>query len=201
MTETIATFLKDQLQPALPFVDRAVGLARPYEFTVGNGDDARRVKVPLPVSFTAAECENDPRYLLPDAGTAGILFFEDGGTTSQGAGRPVYERTLESMLQLRLWVNPSRLSGPLSEVALTAAIHKALRIGERQQTPELADLLLSWSIQPAGAALFGAYSYAGDTPLLYPPYRLFGAEIRASYRFTPACLTDPLPTLMDAAVC
>lgn len=194
MTEHLATYLKSRVVAALPFLDRAVGLARPYAHTIGNGEDTRRVTLPLPVAFTPAECEADPRYLVPDAETAAILFFEDGGTVSRGAAGPVYERTLESTVRLLLWVNPFRLSAQLPETALVAALHRALRIGTRQQTPELADLLLSWTIQPAGAALFSAYSYAAETPLLYPPFRVFGAEIRAVYRFTPACLAYALPT-------
>ena len=63
----------------------------------------------------------------------------------------------------------------------------------------LSDLLLSWTIQPAGAGLFGAYSFAGETPLLYPPFRLFGAEIKAVYRFNPACYgvapVPPVPSI------
>ena len=202
MTETLASALLAKLTAALPFLDRAVGLVRVYEHNIANGDDVRRVKVPVPVSFTADECEHNSRYLVPDAGTGSILFFEDGGTVSQGAGRSPMERTHESTLQLRLWLNPTRLSAALPEAVLVATLSNALGIGSRQNTPELADLLLSWTIQPGGAGLLSGYTFAQDAmPLLYPPFRVFGAEIKAVYRFNAACQMAVLPTLIPAPVC
>lgn len=187
MTETLAAILLARLTTAMPFLDRAVGLVRPYEFTVPNGDEVKRVKLPLPVSFTAADCDRDPRYLVPDAGTNSILFFEDNGTTSQGAGRAPAERTMESTVRLLIWLNPAGTGNPTTELALVGELYNALLIGHRRTAGPLHNLLLSWTIQPAGAGLFGAYSFAGETPLLYPPYRLFGAEIKAVYHFNPAC--------------
>ena len=193
MTETLAALLLDRLTAALPYLDRAVGLARVYEFTIPNGETPRRLKLPVPLAFTAADCERDAYYLVPDAGTGSILFFEDAGTVSQGAGKAPYERTMESTVRLLLWLNPARPDNPATELDLSTGLYNALRSGQVHTSGPLADLLLSWTIQPAGAGLFGAYSFAGETPLLYPPFRLFGAEIKARYRFMPGCYVPPAP--------
>ena len=87
MNETLAALLLARLSAALPYLDRAVGLARTYEFTIPNGETPRRLKLPVPLAYTAADCELDPYFLVPDAGTGSILFFEDAGTVSQGAGK------------------------------------------------------------------------------------------------------------------
>lgn len=202
MTETLAALLLAKLTAALPFLERAVGLVRTYDFAIPNGDDVRRVKVPVPVSFTADECEQNNYYLVPSAERGSLLWFEDGGTVSQGAGKSPMERTHESTLQLRLWLNPTRLSAELPEAVLVVALSKALGIGQRQSTPELADLLLSWTIQPGGAGLLSAYTFAQDAmPLLYPPFRVFGAEIKAVYRFNAMCQNYELPTLIPSPEC
>lgn len=201
MIEALTDQLAEKLRAALPFMDRVVGLARPHETTVLNGDgydekSQRRVRVPVPVTFTPEQCINDVRYLVPDESTTGIAFFEDMGTVpaTLGAGA-----AFESTFRLIGWVNPLRLSGPLSEVALYAALDEALEPRRPQQLGDYRNVQLRYTTLPAdGLSLLSRYTYATETLLVLPPYRLFGLEIRARYTLNTACLTAPLPVAADA---
>lgn len=192
MTELLAELLATQIRP-LPYVDRCVGLARSFETQVSNGDETQRtVRFPVPVSFTAAQCDTDPRYLLPDAGTASVLFFEDQGTVARDVAPNV--KGWESTLRLIGWFNPNELVGQLTENDLLTSLTTALNVDRRiKALGPYTDLLLSATLLPADASLVSRYTI--ETPMLYPPYRLVGIELKARYRLALRCQPTDLPTL------
>ncbi|GAB2865986.1 hypothetical protein [Hymenobacter ruber] len=204
MTTELAAFLAARLRP-LSFLERVVGLARPVdenkEETFGPEAQARRIKTPVALAYPddAEECVKDERYLLPDQNTASIVFFEDQGTTGYTLpGTNIKGK--ESTLRLLGWFNPALFSAPLPEAAMIDAINKALNVDYRYMagtSGEYEGLLITASILPAEAALFSKYTYAADlNPMLYPPYRLLGLELKCRYAYRPACPADELPTIV-----
>ncbi len=190
MTEDLAEILAQRLRP-LPFVARAVGLARPVDTLVTEDFDgkqqARRVKSPVAVNYPPGvpDQDHDDRYLLPSEGTASIFFFEDQGTTSYQVAPGLYNA--ESTLRLLGWLNPTH--NLLSEGHLLTALQVALRVNRVDKTQSVyTNLTVRASILPADAALFGKFTYAADvTPLLYPPYRLLGIELKCRYHYQAPC--------------
>lgn len=203
MNQALAQLLADRLA-TLPFADpsagaRVTGLARLHTGTVNDGEAARTVKLPVPAAWSADECARDQRYLTPDEGTPSTWFFEDYGTAETRLAGNVYGQL--ATLRLLGWLNPSRLSGPLSENQLLQALSNALRVRVRHDAGEYRGLLITATALPAEASLFARYSYATETPLLLPPYRLVGLELKCAYVPAPACPVAALPTITPAAPC
>jgi hypothetical protein len=142
------------------------------------------VKLPVPIVFTAADCEKDGRYLVPSEETKGILFFEDGGSQALAAPqRPSALGYRQSSLRLLLWVNEPLLDTPISENELLAGVEKALRVNQRYSQGDYLDVYTTATVLPAETSLYGRYSFATETPLLLPPYRLLGLDLRLEYRY------------------
>lgn len=204
MTEVLADIFAQRVAAALPFLapdagGRAVGLARLYT-TTSQEENPRPIKLPVPVSYTAADCERDARYLVPDASTPAILFFEDQGSQPLATAQfPASMGWRQASLRLLLWVNAPLLDGPLAEVALLAAVTRALRPGERQQLAPFADVLVSYQTLPAETSLFARYSFADLTPLLLPPHRLLGLSLTVQLRLNLNCLPATLPGVANPA--
>lgn len=193
--EALAALLAARLSASLPLLERVVGYAR-LHITATENDGI--LKLPMPVTFTAAQCEQDSHYLVPDPTTAGIGFFEDGGTAPIGQTSLSVKQT---SMRLLLWVNPQRLDGPLSEAALLAAVERALSVGRRFSEGEFVDVLVSYTLLPAEASLFSRYTYDGVRALLLPPYRLLGLDLKVQFRLAAICVADPLPPLIDYVPC
>jgi len=197
--EALASLLAARLAAALPFLDRITGLARLYAFT---SEEDGILKLPLPVAFTAEECERDKYYLVPDKSTVGTAFFEDGGTVPFANSQlPPSLGVKVTSLRLLMWVNPDRLDGPLSEPVLLAAVEKALSVNRRYSEGEFVDVLTTYTLLPAETSLYGRYSFANQTLLLLPPYRLMGLDLKVQYQLARICVTTPLPGAKEAAVC
>lgn len=200
MSEDLASiYLRRLTDPVngIQFLERAVGLVRTKETTVQNGEEMRSVRLPVPVSFTAEDCDTDPRYLVPDQSTASILFFEDGGSIpfSPAANLHGWQTTLT----LKLWLNPQRLEGELSDAAIINALDRALRLRFRGREGAYSDLMADYSVLPGGPALLSGYTI--ETPMLYPPYKLIGLEIKARYLLSKECYGAPLPTIKPLEAC
>ncbi|NVO33211.1 hypothetical protein [Hymenobacter lapidiphilus] len=204
MNEALAALYARRLtQPTqgepLPFLDRVVGLTRTYQTRVPNGPDGetRAVFFPVPVAFTAAECEADPRYLVPDQHSASILWFEDGGTV------PVLEAANVqgwiSTLRLKLWLNPERLQGALDMPAILNALDRAMQLRYQSHAPPFTNLRATYAQLPGGPEVVSAYSY--ETPMVYPPYALLHLEIKTRFLLAASCYNAPLPTLKPLDAC
>jgi hypothetical protein len=198
MTELLAQILADRLRP-LPFLERVVGLARAVDEVKEEAFDgvpaARRTRTPVTLSFPpgADECVRDGRYLLPDLNSTSIVFFKDLGTVDYLVTQNMWGK--ESTLRLLAWFNPSKFTAPLNENAILDAFSKALKVRQRATTGDYEGLTITATLLPAEAALFSEYTYAADTtPLLYPPFRLLGMELKCRYIYRPACLPSE-PTL------
>lgn len=200
--EALATLFATRLAVALPFLDRVTGMTRLLTKAEQDGESAITIKLPIPVSFTADDCAQNDRFLVPDASSVGMAFFEDAGT-----GRvlnnetPVNLGIRSSAMRLLLWVNTTRLDGELSEATLLLAVERALRIGERWSAGDFAGIYTTYASLPAEASLFGRYSFATETPLLLPPYRLLGLDLRTQYQLTNACQAQPLPGVKEPTSC
>lgn len=202
MTQALAQYLASRLA-ALPFLHpedgaRVAGLARLYT-TTAAGEGAPTVKLPVPQEFTAADCERDARYLVPNSTTPAIFFFEDGGTTEYRIQGNLMGK--QSTLTLLGWFNPARLSTPLSENHLVQALEIALGVRQRKTVGEYQNLYITARQLPAETSLFGRYSYDTSTPLLLPPFRLVGLELTCQYSPAPACPPAELPTIIPATQC
>lgn len=202
MNLALAQILADRLK-LLPFLDpaagaRVAGLARLHTSTAA-GDNAPTVRTPVPQEFTAEECERDARYLLPDQQTPAIFFFEDYGTTDYVLQGNL--RGKESTLRLLGWLNPNRLSAPLSENQLLQALETALKVRVRHSVGEYAHLSITATVLPAETSLFGRYTYDTQTPLLLPPFRLIGLELKCRYLPAPICPVEELPTIVLGTRC
>jgi hypothetical protein len=200
--EALAQLLRDRLVEQVPFLDRAVGLARLYLKPSLDGETPLTLKLPVPVTFTAEDCARDERYLVPSDSTTGICFFEDGGgsrlITSQ---YPASVSMRQSNLRLLLWANPQRLDGELTEAALLGAVERALGIGQRFPAGNFLDVSVSYTTLPAEASLFSRYSFESVTELLYPPYRLLGLALTVQYRLAVRCLPGVLPSVKAFESC
>ncbi|MBF9140845.1 hypothetical protein [Hymenobacter properus] len=195
MTEALADLLADRIRP-LPFAERVVGLARPVDTLTSDAfegkEQPRRLKTPMPVAYPAgtAACDRDERYLLPSRETNGIFFFEDRGTVS----RPIVAGLSESESTLLLlgWLNHEAPNVPTENQAIDA-LWKALKIGPARLTAgDYQGLGITATVLPAEAALFTKYTYAAEVdPMLYPPYRLIGLELKCRYRLKPICVPAP----------
>lgn len=184
--EILATLFAIRLRARLPLLERLVGIARPRTTLEPNGEQPVRVTVPLPVTFTAAACAADPRYLVPDGSTAGVAFFEDAGTItySPAIGVNAYETTL----RLLVWLNADGALGALSELQLLGAVTRAVRPRQRFASGALLDVFPLLTPLAANAeSLFARYSFA-DSELLYPPHRVAGYELKVKWRPAPDCL-------------
>lgn len=203
MTTALAEILRAQLATALPFLDRVVGLARLDTSAIVDGDSTRIVKLPVPITFTAADCERDKRYLVPDRNTVAILFFEDGGAQPLvNAQSPANLGIRQASLRLLLWLNPQRLSDPLSETQLLVLIEKALQVNKpRWSAGDFTDISITYTTLPAETSLYGRYTFDTETPLLLPPYQLLGLDLRIQFRVNSKCLPIILPTAVDAPIC
>lgn len=184
MNEVLAALFAARVAAALPFLDRVTGLARLYTKPVLDGDTPTTVKLPIPVTFTAADCEKDDQYLVPDAKTVGILFFEDGGVQPLvNAQHPANLSFRQASLRLLLWINPRLVRNPLNEVQLVLLLERALKVGNPRWTSgDFLDINTTYNLLPAETSLYGRYSFASETPLLLPPYRLLGLDLRVQFR-------------------
>ena len=206
MTTALAEALAARLR-TLPFAERVVGLARPVdenqiETFADDKQTTRRIKTPVALAYPLGvpTCDQNDKYLLPDVTTGSIFFFEDLGTTDYTIAAGLHGN--ESTLRLLGWLNPSRFSGPLSEGDMLAAILSALQVNRVAPAGPYHQLTVRATILPAEAALFSKYTYAADvTPLLYPPFQLFGLELKCRYHYVPDCPAAELPTLIDATPC
>lgn len=200
--EALAQLLSARVKAEVPFLDRAVGLARLLTRPSLNGDTPITVKLPVPVSFTADDCATNERYLVPSDDTVGILFFEDGGSSRLVTSQyPTSIGMRQTQLRLMLWANPQRLAGELTELALLGAIERAFGIGQRFSAGNFLDVSVSYTTLPAEASLFSRYSFESVTELLFPPYRLLGLALTMQYRLAKVCLPDVLPIAKDFAPC
>lgn len=185
--EAIAAYYAARLRVEAPFIERVVGMSRPRTTYEPNSETAIRVTLPLPVEYTASECATTPRYLVPDGSIAGAAWFEDVGTTPAVlAGSPLlfYDTTL----RLLLWLNTDRISPAPSETQLLAAVTRAVRPRQHLAAGDFLDVLATLTPLAANAeSLFARYSFA-DSPLLYPPYRVAGYELKVRWRLNPDCL-------------
>lgn len=200
MTTTLAQALADRLAGAFPYLDRVVGLARLSTTTGGDTENPVTLKLPVPVFFTGEDCQLNPRYLVPDIGTPGLMFFEDGG--SQPTGQPSLGlRT--ATLNLLAWFNLPLLDPQPTEVQLLALIERALGVGTRWSTPELQDISVRPRVLPAEASLFGRYTFADTTltPLLLPPYLVLGLALTVEFRVNLKCLNAPTPAVLNRPSC
>jgi hypothetical protein len=192
--EALAQLLRDRLVEQVPFLDRAVGLARLFTRPALDGETPITLKLPVPVTFTADDCAKNERYLVPSDDTAGISFFEDGGSSRLVTSQyPASIGMRQSQLHLLLWANPQRLDGELTEAALLGAVERALGIGQRFPAGNFLDVSVSYTTLPAEASLFSRYSFESVTKLLYPPYRLLGLALTVQYRLAARCLPVVLP--------
>jgi hypothetical protein len=193
MNEQLSADLAYRVTQALPHIDRAVGIARLNTETIVDGNDTRIVKLPVPIVFTAADCERDGRYLVPDATTKGILFLEDGGSVVLDTPqRPRSHGFRQSSLRLLLWTNEPLLAEPLSETTILLAIEEALQVGRRYTQGDYLDIFTTAAVLPAETSLYGRYSFDTKTELLLPPYRLTGLDLRLEYRYR-RCVGAPAP--------
>jgi hypothetical protein len=200
--EALANLLRDRVVEQVPFLDRAVGLARLFSRPGLDGETPITVKLPVPVTFTADDCARNERYLVPSDDTVGILMFEDGGSSRLVTSQyPANVGMRQTNLRLILWANPQRLDGDLSEEALLGAVERALSIGQRFTQGNFLDASVSYTTLPAEASLYSRYSFEGVTELLYPPYRLLGLALTVQYRLTKQCLPPVLPLAKDFASC
>lgn len=199
MTEQLADLLAARLAP-LPFTDRVVGLVRPFAHDVPSSDsgDLKSVTVPVAVE-EVPDCEAASRYLLPDSGTASILYFEDHGSAPGGIAG--VRDSWRSTLRLLAWVNPAHFVTPPTDLQLIASLTKALGIYTPRRTDgSYLDLSISLSVLPADAGLFSRYTGYSDSALLLPPYRVAGLELVCTYRLTPAC-AEGMPERTTPPVC
>lgn len=199
--EALAQLLATRVAAEVPFLDRAVGLARLLIKPGLDGDTPLTLKLPVPVSFTAADCQRDERYLVPSDDTVGILFFEDGGSSRLVTSQyPASTQMRQTALRLLLWANPQRLDGELTEEALLGAVERALAIGQRFTSGSFLDVSVSYATLPAEASLFSRYSFEPVTPLLFPPYRLLGLALTVQYRLAGRCVAGVLPAVPTPGV-
>jgi hypothetical protein len=190
--EALAQLLSDRVKAVVPFLERAVGLARLFTGPGLDGETPITLKLPVPVTFTAEDCAKNERYLVPSDDTAGILFLEDSGSTRLITSQyPASVGMRQSLFRLLLWANPQRLDGDLSEEGLLAAIEQALAIGQRFTAGNFLDVSVSYTTLPAEASLFSRYSFESVTELLFPPYRLLGLALTVQYRLR-RCSALPL---------
>jgi hypothetical protein len=200
--EALAQLLRDRLVEQVPFLDRAVGLARLFTRPGLDGETPITLKLPVPVTFTADDCAKNERYLVPSDDTAGISFFEDGGSSRLITSQyPASIGMRQSNLRLLLWANPQRLDGELTEAALLGAVERALGIGQRFPAGNFLDVSVSYTTLPAEASLFSRYSFESVTELLYPPYRLLGLALTVQYRLAVRCLPGVLPSVKAFESC
>lgn len=200
--EALAQLLSDRVAAQVPFLDRAVGLARLFIRPALDGETPVTLKLPVPVSFTADDCAKNERYLVPSDDTVGILFFEDGGSSRLITSQyPASFGMRQSQLRLLLWANPQRLDGELTEAALLGAVERAFAVGQRFTAGDFLDVSVSYATLPAEASLFSRYSFESVTELLFPPYRLLGLALTVQYRLAKVCLPDALPAAKDFQSC
>lgn len=201
--EALAQLLSDRVKAQVPFLDRAVGLVRLFTRPALNGETPITLKLPVPVTFTADDCARNERYLVPSDDTAGILFFEDGGSSRLVTTQyPASIGMRQTQLRLTMWANPQRLDGELTEAALLGAVERALGIGQpRFPAGNFLDLSVSYTTLPAEASLFSRYSFESVTELLFPPYRLLGLALTVQYRLAKVCLPEVLPIAKDFSPC
>ena len=206
MTEQLAEALATRLR-ALPFLERVVGLARPVDKLItetleNDKEQTRRTKTPEPLNFppSTKECDRTPEvYLLPDQAGASIVFFGDGGTVEVQQQGVWFK---ESTLKLLGWFNPARFDGPFPESAMQDAILGKLPTRANETVGDYQGLRVTAVVLPAEASLFSKYTYAADvTPLLYPPYRLLGLELKCRYFYRPECPVPAYPELIDLPRC
>ncbi len=189
MNTDLAQLFADRVTAALPFLaaeagGRAVGLARLATSTTDE-EHPRPVKLPVPVSYSATDCALSPRYLVPDADTGAILFFEDGGSAPLvSRAIPSYYGFRTASLTLLLWVNTPRQTPAPTETSLLLALERALQVGRRWSAGDYLDMVVRVRVQPAEASVFGRYAYADTalTPLLLPPYLVVGLVLSVEYR-------------------
>lgn len=197
MSEDLAQLLADRLR-ALPFAERVVGLTSPYQEELPDTENRTKLQrwpVALQLPEDAPTCQRDLNYLLPDADTGSIFFFEDGTTTphSFGGGVTGYQTTF----RLLGWVNPNRLSAPLSGTVLAQVVGAALKSGPLPMPWQKLDLVLTYL--PSGPSLWNHYTAPNPVALLLPPYQLLGVEVVARYLL--CAPTADLPTLVAASPC
>lgn len=190
MNEPLAAILAERLR-TLPFADRVAGLVRPVEQRLPDGERTIVNRYPYPVNLPVKTCDNSDFYLLPSPETASIHFFEDGGSRPYEFQAGV--KGFESSLRLLGWLNPNRLTLPLSDARWQAAVLEALN--GKLPTSVYRNLFIQARTLSADAGLWNKYTY--NDKLLYYPYQLLGLELTCRYVLDPKCLTDPLPSLKE----
>lgn len=187
MNQNLAALFAQRLR-TLPFADRLAGLVRPMEREYPDGERTALRRYPVPINLPLEACDNLDTFLLPDPSTTSIHFFEDGGSHPVEFGNGV--KGFESSLRLLGWLNPERLTLPLSDARWQAAVIEALTL-KLPATTVYNNLRVQYRTLPADASLWAKYTY--KEPLLYYPYQLLGLELTCSYTYRLTCANDPLP--------
>lgn len=195
MTDIIAQALAQKLA-LLPFVT-AYGLVRIVEETRQEGDNARLIRYPVPITLPEADCAG-PLQLLPNGKASAAFWFEDEGTVPGGT---TDYRQFTATLRLVGWLNTARLSTPTPYATLLGAIVRQMEGvlvveglgGVRVKAANLAP--------GDGATLLSRYTLTDETrPLLRAPFVFFGVTLKATgFLLGADCAT--LPTVDPAPVC
>jgi hypothetical protein len=191
MNASIAELLKARIADAFPQVDKLAGMVRALERDVEGG--TFRFPVGILVEDALSCDDSEQRDMIPDAKYAAIVYFEDGGITSERSRTRGIAFT--SRLRLICWVNTTKFGGdPFTADKLAQNFSTTLKRGPYNTGPFIG-VRHGISGQPIrGFGLFGQYNYPQSArQYLAPPYDAFGLDLITEFRIKAGC-EDQIPT-------
>jgi hypothetical protein len=202
MNTDIAEILRAKIA-GLNFIDRLAGLIRPLiKIDVAqddqNVDYVVRKVFPIACNVTAAQCEEDGRYLdlVPNDKYAPLMYFEDRGVVPVKREGDLYY--FKSRLRLVGWINLNRfdttscsISAMMVMILMKQFPNVKFNSGNYQRIS-----ITSLAEAPKSSDIFGAYSYLQETNqyLLYP-YDYFAIDIETDFAISSKCIEDDALTI------
>ena len=137
MNKEISKILRDRLREngGLPFVEKYAGLVQTVTEEVATEETKTKKRFPVATEVVLNDvCSSHEEIITPDSSLKGVLYFEDGGTTTQGKVGKRFQFT--SLLTLVCWINRAKVVSNIYSEITGIAIQNIMTKLKVDENPE-----------------------------------------------------------------
>lgn len=198
MTKEIAKILQQRIVDAeLPYLTTIAGLVQTVVYAEENATGGKMLmKMPVSVDTNIEQCgsanEIQEKAIVPDSAQAGILYFEENGSSFDKS--TAHGDSFKSALTLVCWLNKKRITGDKYTSITTQVIRdikEAFGRNPFNEMPFCRIQVMIDKVQAQDANVFSPYSYdEAVSQYLMPPYEFFALQITVKYVPVDACVQE-----------
>lgn len=203
MNAIIANALKGRLLSSITWADRVFGMVKTLTYGGGN-EMSGTISIPISCDIEANQRDcisKTEHHAVPDSKLKALIYFEDGGATTNGATARGISFTAN--LTLVCWINLQNLGQTSCSASAFAQVQiiEALNGFTANVSPLNTIRVNEISIIPKSANIFSKYTYQEkQIQYLMYPYDYFALSLRISFEVPRGCINDswvenPIPCL------